>query len=135
MPVSFTRVANGNIAPSRFVKIDTTAEGKVLQAGAGDKTYGVSEPGVRNVPYGALDDGFAAIAGENLRIFGPGPDKDIPLELGGTVTQGDRLKSDANGKGVVTVTNLDEWGAVAMKSGVSGEIIPVQPVYPSQISS
>ena len=66
MPES--RVANGNIAPCRAVKLDsTTAGGKVLQCGAGDKAFGISQPESRNPPYSTLDDGYCAIAGENLK--------------------------------------------------------------------
>jgi hypothetical protein len=131
---SRTKVSTGNIAPSRFVKLSTTLDGKCTQAGAGEKIFGISQQGTRNTPYGSLDDGYAAIAGENLQIYGPGDDGAV-LELGGTVAAGDRLKSDANGKGVTTVTNLDEVGAVAMVAGTSGQLVPVQPIYPAQISS
>lgn len=131
MASPYTKVANGNIAPSRFVKIDTTAKDRVLQAGAGDKCYGVSQPGVRNAPWAPLDDGYAAIAGENLMIYGS-PSKDIKLELGGTVTAGDSLKSDANGKGVTTTTTGDWIGAEAMESGVTGDVVRVRVVEPHQ---
>lgn len=129
MGQSWSKVANGNIAPARFVKIDTTADGKVLQCGAGDQVYGVSQPGTRRTPYGSLDDGFAAIAGENLQIYGLG-EKEIMLELGGAVTRGDRLKADANGKGVTTTSANDEVGAVAMASGASGDLVPVEVIGP-----
>ncbi len=128
---SYTKVANGNVAPSRFVKLDTTTEGRVLQATAGDKIYGISQQGTRNTPYGALDDGFAAIAGENLNIYGP-PEKDVLLELGGTVTRGDSLKSDANGKGVTTTSTGDWIGAIALDSGATGDLIPIQTIPPTQ---
>ncbi len=131
---SFTRVAGGNIKPSRFVTLTAAARGKVLAAGAGAEIYGISQEGTRNTPYSTLDDGYAAIAGENIRIYGP-PAKDVLLVLGGTVAAGDRLKSDADGKGVTTVTNLDEYGAIAMVDGVLNDVIPVQCVPPAQVSS
>jgi hypothetical protein len=67
-----SRQANGNIAPSRFVKLDTSADGKVLQCGASATImpYGISGPGTRNPPYSSLDDGYHAIAGENCLIYG-----------------------------------------------------------------
>lgn len=126
---SFTKVATSNIAPSVFVKLSTTLDGRVTQCGAGDKIYGISQPGERNLPYTGLQDGFAAIAGENLMIYGPGSDKDVLLKLGGTVAPGDRLKSDANGLGVVTTTPADEVGAIAQEVGLSGQIIAVQPIF------
>lgn len=95
---------------------------------------GVSGPQVRNAPYGTLDDGLAAVSGEQVSVFGP-PDKDVMLELGGTVTRGDRLTATTAGKAITTVTNLDEVGAIAMDSGTSGQLIPVQLIGPVQVSS
>src|SRR5262245_23824674 len=122
--MSATKVANGNIGASRFVKQDTTAGVKdgVLQAAAGNQLFGISKPRVRNAPLAPLDDGFAAIAGENLMIY-TFPDKDVLLELGGTVAVGDRLKSDVNGCGVVTTSTGDEIGARAEQAGAIGDLI------------
>jgi hypothetical protein len=127
---SFSKVANSNIAPSRLVKIDTTADGKVLQCtGTSDVPYGVSQPGQHNTPLSvggtSLLDGWAATAGQNLWIIGP-PDKCL-LELGGTVTRGDYLASDTNGKGV-TATTGNFYGAQAMESGASGDLVEVMVV-------
>lgn len=135
----FGAMANGDIHPNRFVKWDTTAN-RVLECGAGDKIAGISQKGTRNPPLSDgnwnVDDGLAAKAGGQLLVAGPGEHgMEVLLELGGTVTRGDRLKASTNGVGVSTTTNLDEWGAIALKSGVSGDLIPVQVVFPSQISS
>lgn len=116
----FPMVANGNIAPSRFAKQDTTADNKCLQADAGAKIIAVTQRGTRNPPYSSLDDGFAAIAGESLQLYGPG--ETCVLELGGTVAAGDRLKADANGKGV-TAGSGDEYGFRAGQAGTSGKLI------------
>lgn len=123
MSEAYTMVAAGNIAPSRFVKLSTTANGRVAQCGSAEQIYGISQPGTRNTPYSSLDDGYAAIAGENLLVYGA-PGARCLLELGGTVTRGDRLKSDTNGKGTTATT--EEYGAVALASGVSGQLIEVQ---------
>jgi hypothetical protein len=128
---SFTKIASGNISPARFVKLSTTALGQVTQCGAGDQIYGISQPGTHNVPYLGLDDGWAAQANEPLNIFGLGS-KDVLLTLGGSVTKGDRLKSDANGQGVTTTSANDEVGAIAQANGVSGDMIPVQIVGPQR---
>jgi len=125
--------ANGNIAPSRFVISDTSADGKVTQAGAGGRVIGVSQQGTRRTPYSSLDDGYAAIAGEDLMVYTQGAE--CWLELGGTVANGDRLKSDANGKGVATTTDRDEWGAVAMQAGASGKLIKVRVDPYGQVSA
>lgn len=128
-----SKVAAGTIRPSRFVKLDVTADGKVLEADAGEPIYGISQKGTRNVPYSTLDDGNAAIAGENVHIFGPG--EKCSLQLGGTVAVGDRLKSDADGKGVATTTDLDEYGAIAQQAGVLDEIVEVFVTFPTQVSA
>lgn len=110
--------ANGNITPSRFCRLDTSADGKVVQSGAGEKCYGVSQEGTRNPPYGALDDGYRAIADENIMLY---TENDICwLEAGGTWAVGDRLKADASGKGVATTTENDEIGALALEAASSG---------------
>ena len=59
----------------------------------------------------ATTDNGAALIGEDLDIYGP-PDKDILLIIGGTVTTGDSLKSDANGQGVTTTSTGDWVGAL-----------------------
>lgn len=45
--------------------------------------------------------------------------------LGGTVSFGDLLTSDANGKLVATTTTADRYVATAMEDGVSGDLISV----------
>lgn len=123
--MSATANAGGNVAPNRYVTQDTTADYQVLQSTAGQQIAGVAMGGSRYPSgFGSLDDGFVAILGENLRYY-TAPDKGVPLELGGTVVAGDRLKSDANGKGVTTTTDRDEYGSVARAAGASGDIIPV----------
>lgn len=111
-------VASGNIAPSRFVKIDTANVGKVLQAGTGVSVYGVSQEGTRN-PGGTVlnDDGNAAIAGENLRVYID--DEECWLEAGGSVTAGDYLKPDNSGRGVTSSSDGDIYGAIALQ-GATG---------------
>jgi hypothetical protein len=128
---SYTKTANGDIYPMRFVKLDTTAYGRVLQCGAGDQVYGISQEGQRRIDYVSAGS-QAAIAGEDLNIHGP-PAKDVLLMLGGSVTIGDRLKSDAAGMGVVTTTPQDEVGAIAQATGVSGQAIPVEVQAPNRL--
>jgi hypothetical protein len=122
--------ANGNITPASFVKLDTSGDGLVALAGAGEKVVGVSQAGTRRTPYESLDDGYAAIAGEDLEVFGIG--EECWLQIAGTITQGDRLKSDASGYGVAVASNNDEYGAVARQAGVSGQLIRVQVIPFSQ---
>jgi hypothetical protein len=136
----FGAIAGGNIPPCRFVKEDTTTPGQVLVCGAGDQIFGVSQKGVRNPPFSDgnfnIDDGYAAIAGGQLNVYGPGEHgMEILVEAGGTITRRDRLKSGALGVALTTVTDKDEVGAIALRSGVLGDLIPVQLIFPAQISS
>jgi hypothetical protein len=119
----FSKTANGNIRPSRFVKLDSSGDNLVAESDADDPCYGISQAGTRRTPYSSLDDGYAAIAGEDLEVFGVG--EVCMLELGATATVGARLKSDADGKGTPVTTDLDEYGAIALVAGTSGKLIQV----------
>lgn len=125
----FAYVAGGNISPHRFVKSSTTEDHTVLQAGTGESVIGISHKGVRNAPYGALDDGYAAIDGESgFRIYLAGEICHLELGTGGA-TAGDLLKSDTNGKGVTADTDQDIYGARALENGAAGDVIKVQVVH------
>jgi hypothetical protein len=133
--VSQTKVASGNIKPSRFVKIVSQTDGQVAQAGAGNRTFGISQEGTRNTPLAGFDDGYAAIANENLHIYTPG-DVDVLLMIGsGGCAPGDRLKAGSDGEGIVTTTNLDEVGAIAESTASQYGFARVRPVFPQQVSS
>jgi hypothetical protein len=129
----YTRVATGNITPYSFVALDTANQFSVLLCGANGIIFGVSEPGTHVIgfPFGTYDDGFAAIAGQDLCIMGF-PEIDVMLQINGTVTRGDRLKSDATGFGITTTSTGNWVGAVAEDSGVAGQLIPVQLISPAQ---
>jgi hypothetical protein len=127
----FSLVANGDIFPYRFVSLDSTTDGRVVQSGAGDQIYGISQPGTRNVAYSSLDDGKAAVAGESLCIWGP-PEKDVMLIVNDTVNDGDRLTSDTDGGGLPTTADNAEIGAIALAGGGAGDIIPVQLIAPQR---
>ena len=127
--------ANGSIAPSRFVKTDTSAaDGHVVQCGAGDKIVGISQEGTRRAPLDGWDDGFCAKAGEGLQVYTPYDCDYCWLETGAAVTRDDLLKADANGKGVTTTTENDEVGAVAMETASgSGILIKVKPRFRTNV--
>ena len=118
---SESMVAGGTIEPRRFVKHNGT-DNTVIQATANDITTGISAPISRK-----FDDRSSADSGEQLvvkRLQGEAAE----LEVGGTVSAGDRLKSDASGKGVkvaTTGTTVQEYGAVADQDGASGDVIRV----------
>lgn len=121
-------VAGGDIYPHRFLKISTAADFTALQATANDQIIGISGPGSNYPPLNDLvTTNKHATSGQPVDINGDGDA--CLLELGGTVTRGDRLKADSNGKGVAIATSgttIQQFGAVALQSGSSGEFIYVQ---------
>ena|SRR5579859_2244988 len=123
--MSRSYIAGGNIAPSVFVTPDTTVPGgQVVQAAATDKVVGISQPGTRQAPLPGLDDGYCAIATQGLVVY---DENDVCwLQIGGTVTVGDFLKPTTGGVGITTTTDGDFYGARALESGVSGDLINVE---------
>lgn len=115
--------ANGNIRPSRFVKIDTTTNNRVLECGSADKMIGISQKGTRRTPLTGLDDGYAAIAGEGLGVFQNV--QTAPLYIDEAVAAGDLIAAGATGGGRPAVAG--EWyGAVAPQAAIAGQILEVQ---------
>lgn len=68
-------------------------------------------------------------AGDDLRVMLSGISD---LKLGGSVTRGGPITSDANGKGVAATLG-DSVVGFAMASGVSGDIIPVL-IFPGRLA-
>jgi hypothetical protein len=107
--LKFNAIASGDINEYRFVKVGTDNTIKsVAQATAGAAIFGVAQY--------RQDDGKPIAPS----IVGVGD-----LIIGGTVSAGNRLKSDANGKGVATDGAGQEYGAIALIDGVSEDRIPV----------
>lgn len=123
MPRSF--VANGDIRPSRAVKLDTTAEGRVLEGNADDKLYGIAHESLRR-----HDSTLAAQAGENITVYTEGDE--CHFEAGGTIAVDDRLECDNDGKATATTTDNNWIIAIARTAGVSGQLIRVQVVEPTR---
>lgn len=125
---SYSKMPAGNIAPSRFVKLDPSNTGMVLQAGTNDPIFGISSPTTRRLALSGWDDGYAGILGDGaMNIIGPGDDEGL-LEIAGTIAHGDYIKSDTNGKGVSAGTDKDRAGAQALQAGTSGQLIRVKPI-------
>ncbi|QDU97528.1 hypothetical protein [Lignipirellula cremea] len=119
-------VAKGDIVPMRFVKVHS-ADFSVVQATANAAVRGVSQEGSRTAPTPDVSTLLAASSGETLLVYGE--TEDCLLEIADDVSPGDKLKSDANGKGVpiaTTGTTLQQIGAVALEGGASGDRIRVQ---------
>lgn len=128
--------ANGNISPCRFVKIDSTA-GKsfhVIQSSAStDRSVGISQEGTHDTPGLSGSTAYAAAAGQQLEVHGLGAQ--CLLEIGGTVTHGDLLRPDSNGKGVsVDGTEATDVyiAAQALENGISGDKIRVRVILLKQ---
>lgn len=120
-------IAGGNIYPSRFIKVSTAADNTALQAGANEAVCGISQSGSKypsTEPSGLLGtDQIAAVSGDNIGNFGLG---DVcPVVCGGTVTAGDLLESDSNGKAVTSGPGRN-FGARALESGTPGQLIRCQ---------
>jgi hypothetical protein len=128
----YSKVAGGNITPSSIVILDSSNPGQVLLASSATATpfWGVSAPPQRNIPWNiggvAVQDGYAAVAGETIWIYGDNDPGEIWLKLGGTVTAGDTLTSDGSGLGITTTTTLNYVIGQALIGGVSGDLIPIR---------
>lgn len=109
--------AGGDINPSRFVKF--TGEYTIGQAAAStDQPIGISQEGAKAAPVPGAST-LAAASGDYL--FAYGESQICYLECGTTITAGQRLASDGDGKGVPAATG-DWYGAVAEQDGSSGLI-------------
>jgi hypothetical protein len=120
-------IAKGDINSSRFVKSDGTNDFAVVEGTANAEVRGIAMEGSREAPIPSVTSPLAAKTGEGLLVYGNG--QQCLLELGGTVSAGDVLKSDSAGKGVVIATGgdtLQHIGAVALEGGVSAEKILVE---------
>lgn len=70
----------------------------------------------------------AAAVGANIEVLlrtGAGTGKVI---LGGTVSRGDRLTTNASGQAITTTTAANEVIGMAIEAGVSGDVIEFLPV-------
>jgi hypothetical protein len=127
--MSMVYVASATILVSRFVK--SSGVGTVAQQGtAGDPCVGISQDGGRYapVPSNTADPVEAAQSGETLDVIAPGEQRDATLLLGtGGATVGGHLMSDASGRGVAVTTGKHAC-AIALETGVAGEVIRVRPI-------
>lgn len=88
--------AGGTIRTCRAVKADPTADFTVLEADANELCVGISQEGPYDAPGLSGATANAAIAGQQLRVYGPG--EECLAEIGATdVTAGELLKSDNDG--------------------------------------
>ena len=104
-----TKIIGAAIRQYRFVKISTAADNTILECDAEEVDCGVS-----------LEAGTAA-----ADIIKYQKDGIAKVQLGGTVTRGAWVNSDADGK-AVTESTTNTWASgKALRSGVSGDIVEV----------
>ena len=104
--------AEGAIGANLIVKVGAADYGVLVAAAATDKLIGISTE-------------VSAASGERLDVVHSGI---ADLKLGGTVARGDLLTSDASGQGVTAAPSAGTNNriiAMALISGVSGDVIPV----------
>ncbi len=124
-------MANGPIFPSRFIRIDPSADFKGIASEAGLAILGVSQDGTNFPPLSDLITGarVAASIGQYFRYFGEG---DVCLvETNESIIAGDQLKAagtgDDTGRAATADTDNDQVGAVAIQSASgAGELIRCQ---------
>jgi hypothetical protein len=122
-------MANGDIRPSRFVQVDSSADHKGIEATANVPVIGIAMESSNYPPLSDLSiTVLAASAGQYFRMYGAG--EQCLVEAGAAITRNDKLKATANGRAEPidsTTTTLQHWGAIALSSAAAaGELIPVQ---------
>lgn len=121
-------VSGGNIYPCRFVKQSAAADYRGLQCGANEVSLGISHEGTNYPPLSDLVvSAYHAAAGDPIGLYGEG--EECLLLAGDTIVRGNRIKSDADGKGVPVLTVgtvVQNVGAIAQESCASGSMFRVQ---------
>ncbi|MBC7076740.1 MAG: DUF2190 family protein [Synergistales bacterium] len=126
-----------NISPSRFVTL--SAENTVSQAGDNAEIIGVAYEGTSRAPLQDLiTTNYAAQAGESVAVYSVG--ELCLVEAGGSISAGNLLKSDSQGRAVpiaTTGTVIQNYGAVALQSATAAGqkilclVLPLQKVRPA----
>jgi hypothetical protein len=127
--------AGGTIAPFRAVTMDTSNDNQVVQATANSIVIGIAQEGQKGAPgVAGSDTTIAAVNGDPIEVIAA---VNVALvEVGSTVTRGDRLEADANGRLITSVTSGQRnIAGIALESGsASGVRIKMQ-VLPHQITN
>lgn len=102
--------ANADLSAATFKFCELNSSGKVITSTAGSRMLGIQQ----NKP--KIDEG--------LTVQVDGSSKLVVDGSGTAIVIGDKLKSDASGRGIKTVTDGDEVGAFALEaSTAAGDII------------
>lgn len=112
----------GTVNRARFVTQDTSADNTVSEADANEVIHGISQLGGDLAPIPSNSQTTEAATDGNYINVHSIEGEVVLLEYGDTVTRGDRLKADADGKGVPIAGSggNQNVGALALVSGVAG---------------
>lgn len=128
--------ANGTVTRARFVKLDATAPHNVVQAGAGDRTFGIAQIGSADppIPQNVTTPPVAGTAGEqiNVHTFKSAETEITRLEIGaGGCVNGSQLIAGTGGVGIALGADPDPGlyfiGAIAVEAAAAGELARVYP--------
>ena len=115
---SYINAYGDDLPAFRFVKFSD--EGKVTLAGAGELAIGVTERNTRWTASGGTIS-YVTPDGEPVSVVLTGI---CEVECGGTVSTGDAVASDANGKAVSAGVG-DYANGIALEDGVDGSRIKI----------
>jgi len=116
-------MSNNVLLAKSFNAGGTIAANSIVKAGSND--YDVLQAGAATDSIVGVTMEVGASSGERVDVVLLGV---VDLKLGGTVTRGALVTSDASGNGVAAAPSAgtnNRIVGVAMISGVSGDIIPV----------
>lgn len=108
-----TFLTETDLSSSQYFFVKLNSSERIVLCGAGDKPLGV----LQDKPVGASGVPVAC----RVRVGGISK-----LKLAGTVSANSYVKADSASKGVATTTGNDEYGASAISSGESGDLIAVR---------
>ena len=120
-------MANGNIYPARFIKLDATSgeNQHALEATAASRTVGISGEELRNAP-DANQSLYHAIDTDSMGTwYSEGDFCLLTIGVGGCVAM-DLLKPSTNGVGIAVASNNDWYGAMAWGTYAEAELGLVQ---------
>lgn len=122
-------IAEGNINPSRFVKVGAAAHGLLVAAAATDVSIGITSDFQKAHPITGASDVHAA-SGDPVSVLMEGSVCKLQCGSGG-LSVGSLVVSDSAGKGVIAAasgTALQWVGAIALEAGAEDEFVTVKVV-------
>lgn len=121
--------AGGNISPKRFCTLVAGVPNQVVQASNKNQILvGISGANTRYTPGSPADDGFHAIAGEPVTLYGPFQRCLLKLGVTAVTDMTVLLTTDASGQGVPTAPvagTVCYYGALPLRLAAAGADIPV----------